>query len=59
MAVVKTLSIDGQTISAQRDQTILEAATEAGISIPTLCHLEGVSDVGACRLCLGRAKKQL
>ena len=52
MAAVKTLSIDGQMISAHGNQTILETATEAGISIPTLCHLEGVSDVGACRLCL-------
>jgi len=31
---------------------ILEAASEAGIKIPTLCHLEGVYDAGACRLCL-------
>jgi bidirectional [NiFe] hydrogenase diaphorase subunit len=30
----------------------LQAATEAGIKIPTLCHLEGVYDVGACRLCI-------
>ena len=29
-----------------------EAAQDAGIHIPTLCHLEGVGDVGACRLCL-------
>src|SRR5271165_4120066 len=52
MAAVKTLSIDGRLINAHGDQTILEAANEAGISIPTLCHLEGVSDVGACRMCL-------
>jgi bidirectional [NiFe] hydrogenase diaphorase subunit len=52
MAAVKTLSIDGKLINARGDQTILEAAGEAGISIPTLCHLEGVSDVGACRMCL-------
>ncbi|HEX7653117.1 MAG TPA: bidirectional hydrogenase complex protein HoxU [Verrucomicrobiae bacterium] len=32
--------------------SVLQAATEAGITIPTLCHLEGVYDVGACRLCL-------
>jgi bidirectional [NiFe] hydrogenase diaphorase subunit len=49
---VKTLTIDGKLISARAEQTILEAAREAGIAIPTLCHLEGVSDVGACRLCL-------
>jgi bidirectional [NiFe] hydrogenase diaphorase subunit len=52
MAAVKTLSIDGKFINARGDQTILEAAREAGISIPTLCYLEGVSAVGACRLCL-------
>jgi bidirectional [NiFe] hydrogenase diaphorase subunit len=49
---VKTLSIDGKLVSARENQTILEAAREAGIQIPTLCHLDGLSDVGACRLCL-------
>lgn len=49
---VKTLTIDGTPISALEDETILQAAREAGISIPTLCHLDGLSDVGACRLCL-------
>jgi bidirectional [NiFe] hydrogenase diaphorase subunit len=34
------------------DQTILGVATESGIPIPTLCHLDGLSDVGACRLCV-------
>ncbi len=48
----KTLTIDGQLISAEEDQTILGAARDAGIEIPTLCHLEGLPDVGACRLCL-------
>jgi bidirectional [NiFe] hydrogenase diaphorase subunit len=52
MAAVKTLSIDGKLINARGDETILQAAAEAGISIPTLCHLDAVSDVGACRLCL-------
>src|SRR5436305_14940130 len=49
---VKTLTINGKATSALGDQTILEAAREAGFPIPTLCHLEGTSDVGACRLCL-------
>ena len=48
----KTLTIDGKQISADENASILDAATEAGITIPTLCHLEGVYDVGACRLCL-------
>jgi len=49
---VKTLTIDGTQVSAREDETILEAARAAGIAIPTLCHLDGLSDVGACRLCL-------
>jgi bidirectional [NiFe] hydrogenase diaphorase subunit len=49
---VKTLTINGRHQSAREDQTILEAARDAGLAIPTLCHLEGTSDVGACRLCL-------
>jgi len=51
-ADVKTLKIDGADISARADQSILDAARENNITIPTLCHLDGLSDVGACRLCL-------
>jgi bidirectional [NiFe] hydrogenase diaphorase subunit len=53
---VKTLIIDGQEVSARRGQSILDVARENGIQIPTLCHLEGLSDVGACRLCLVEIK---
>jgi bidirectional [NiFe] hydrogenase diaphorase subunit len=49
---VKTLTIDGKLVGARAGQTLLEAAREAGIAIPTLCHLDGLSDVAACRLCL-------
>jgi bidirectional [NiFe] hydrogenase diaphorase subunit len=49
---VKTLTIDGKLISAREEETVLAAAREAGIRIPTLCQLDGVSPVGACRLCL-------
>ena len=49
---VQTLTIDQQLVSARPGETILDAAKDAGISIPTLCYLEGVSNVGACRLCL-------
>lgn len=51
MSVV-TLTIDGQDMTALTGQTLLQAAREHGIDIPTLCHLDGLSDVGACRLCL-------
>ncbi len=49
---VKTLTIDGNQIAVKEGTTILEAAKEAGVNIPTLCHLGGVTDIGACRLCL-------
>jgi bidirectional [NiFe] hydrogenase diaphorase subunit len=55
---VKTLVIDEQEVSARAGQTILEVARENEINIPTLCHLEGLSDVGACRLCLVEIKGQ-
>jgi bidirectional [NiFe] hydrogenase diaphorase subunit len=48
----KTLTIDGKEVSAEEGATILDVATDAGIKIPTLCHLDGVYDAGACRLCL-------
>src|SRR3954466_11332742 len=49
---VVTLTIDDKAVSANEGQTLLEVARENGLDIPTLCHLDGVSDVGACRLCL-------
>lgn len=48
----RTLTIDGQMVSAREDESLLDAARDAGITIPTLCHLDGLSEVGACRLCL-------
>jgi bidirectional [NiFe] hydrogenase diaphorase subunit len=53
---VITFTIDGQAVSAQEGQTILEIARENRISIPTLCHLNGLSPVGACRMCLVEIK---
>ena len=53
---VKTLLINGEDYSARADQTILEVARENGIFIPTLCHLDGLTEVGACRLCLVQIK---
>jgi bidirectional [NiFe] hydrogenase diaphorase subunit len=53
---VKTFKINDQDLAIATGSTILDAAKEAGIHIPTLCHLEGVSDVAACRLCLVEIK---
>ncbi len=51
-----TLRIDGQEVQAQPGQTILEAAQNAGIRIPSLCYLKGLSPRGACRICLVEVK---
>ena len=46
-----TLTIDGREIGAQEGWTVLKAAQNVGIEIPTLCHHEALSASGACRLC--------
>jgi bidirectional [NiFe] hydrogenase diaphorase subunit len=51
MAIL-TLTIDGQAVSCRDDETLLTVARQHGIEIPTLCHLDGLGDVGACRFCL-------
>lgn len=56
LANVKTLQIDGRDVSARQDDTVLEVARENNIFIPRLCELKGLSNVGACRLCLVEVK---
>jgi bidirectional [NiFe] hydrogenase diaphorase subunit len=46
------LTIDGINARAPEGTTVLEAAREMGIVIPTLCYHEGLSPYGACRLCI-------
>lgn len=53
---VVTLKIDCQDLSGRENETILQVAREHHISIPTLCQVEGLSNVGACRLCLVEVK---
>ena len=55
-AEVKTLIINEREVSARAGQTLLEVARENEIDIPTLCHLDGLGDIGACRLCLVEIK---
>jgi len=49
---VKTLQIDGNMVTGVDGDTIFSVAWEHGIRIPRLCHVGGLSDVGACRLCM-------
>ena len=47
-----TLKINGLDVQVEEGTTLLEAAKFLGFPIPTLCHDEGLSSYGACRLCL-------
>ncbi|MBE3585206.1 MAG: iron hydrogenase small subunit [Thermoanaerobacter sp.] len=47
-----TLTIDGRQVQVPPGTTILAAAKQAGVKIPTLCYLEELNVIGACRLCL-------
>lgn len=47
-----TLTIDDQEVKVKKGTTILEAAKQAGIDIPTLCFLKEINEVGDCRMCI-------
>jgi bidirectional [NiFe] hydrogenase diaphorase subunit len=49
---VVELTIDGIKTSVPEGTTVLEAARDLGIIIPTLCHHEGLKPYGACRICI-------
>jgi bidirectional [NiFe] hydrogenase diaphorase subunit len=46
------LTINGLPLEVEPGTTLLEAATHLGFPIPTLCHMEGLTPYGACRLCI-------
>ena len=52
-----TLTIDDQQVEARQGMTVLEAAKEAGIYIPTLCYHPSLSPYGGCRLCVVEIEK--
>lgn len=47
-----SLTIDGIKVEVPENTSVLEAARQANIKIPTLCYLKGVNAIGACRMCL-------
>ena len=49
---IVTLKIDNQEVKVKKGTTILEAAKQAGIDIPTLCFLKEINEVGDCRMCI-------
>ena len=51
-----SLTIDNIPVTVPEGTTVLEAARDAGIKIPTLCYLKGVNEIGACRMCVVEVK---
>ncbi|MBN1699963.1 MAG: iron hydrogenase small subunit [Spirochaetales bacterium] len=47
-----TVTINDRGQNAEHNETILQVAKRSGVSIPTLCHMEGLPPSGACRLCV-------
>ncbi len=52
MRRVFTLKIDDRDVSGNEEQSVLDVARENNIFVPTLCHVDGLTAIGACRLCL-------
>lgn len=50
------IKINGKAVAAEEGKTILEAAAENGIHIPTLCHLKDICADGVCRMCVVSVK---
>lgn len=52
------LTINGKQVKGKEGDTVLELCQANGIDVPTLCHLDGLTDVGACRLCVVEIEKE-
>ncbi len=50
MSTIK-FKIDGKEIITEQGKTVVEAARENGVYIPTLCNFQGVPPKGSCRIC--------
>ena len=50
------IKINDKPVSVPKGYTILDAAREVGIHIPTLCYLKDINEIGACRMCLVEIK---
>lgn len=57
MANMINLKINGMDVSVPAGTTILEAAREVGIHIPTLCFMKEMNEIGACRICVVEANE--
>jgi [NiFe] hydrogenase diaphorase moiety small subunit len=54
MSQALSLIVDGREIPARPGQTILEACNDAGVYVPRLCWMKGLTPAGSCRVCMVR-----
>ena len=52
------LNIDGQQVTVELDTTLLDAAKQIGVDIPTICWHEATTSNGLCRLCVVEVEGQ-
>src|SRR3989338_5235296 len=52
-----TLTIDGQPVTVAKGKTVLQAAIEAGISVPYYCYHPGLGVDCSCRVCIVKIEK--
>jgi NADH-quinone oxidoreductase subunit G len=52
-----TLTIDGRPVTVPKGRTVLQAAIEAGVSVPYYCYHPGISIDGSCRVCIVKIEK--
>ena len=55
MSDMINVKINGFAVSVPKGSTVLEAARAAGVTIPTLCYLKDINEIGACRMCIVEA----
>ncbi len=53
-----TLNINGKQCKGKQGDSVLDVCVANGIDLPTLCHYKGLTDVGACRMCLVEIEKE-
>ena len=52
-----TLTIDGAPVTVAKGKTVLQAAIEAGITVPYYCYHPGIGIDGSCRVCIVKIEK--
>jgi NADH-quinone oxidoreductase subunit G/NADP-reducing hydrogenase subunit HndD len=53
-----SIEVNGRPVEAQPGEMLLSALRRAGIKVPTLCHIDGLTPTGACRMCVVEVEGQ-